>query len=164
MKKQEVLDMNKEQIKELQKELKEQDNVSDENPFYVVYEFEKIYYDGGNSEDEDYIWINEDCEEIDEEDLYEELGEFEYNPEEISYEEHEKVCDFAEKKGYKKIYYDGGRKFVSAFFTRKSAKSFIKQNDYTWNKQYICVESLWRNDEMKDIRNHFLNIDLGEDE
>lgn len=122
--------MKKEKLKQ---ELKNQDNLSTADPIFVVYDWEKIYGICSDYSD-DYKWLLDG-----EEDDLEEMSEEE-----------------AEEKGYEKIYYKKVRKFISAFFTRKSAQEFIDKNAYHWNKPHIYVESLWRNYEMQEIRNYFL--------
>jgi hypothetical protein len=158
--------MNKQKLKELQKELKEQDNLATDHPIYVVYDWNKNYFDEGIEGVHEYVWINDQSEFLEEKDLIEELREegydFKYDEEFCSYEEHEKLCDVAKEKGWEKRYFVKVREFISAFFTRKSAEDFIKRNGYNWNEPHIYVHSLWRNDEMKEIRNYFLNMDLSD--
>jgi len=128
-------------INQLQHELNTQDNLFTEDPIYIVYEWEQIY---SEQEGEEYEWRDEDHDLIDDKEI-------------------KKLTDKEiEEKGYSKCYYKEVRRFISAFLTMKSAEQFIKQNSYHWRKPHVYVETLWRNEEMKGIREYFMKCQAKE--
>ena len=148
--------MKEEDILKLEKELQTQDNLATQDPLYVVYDWERFW--SNDTEWDSFMWVCEDGGEWTEEELVKELNSL---GEDFPYEEGGYFNDAFESlvkaKGYTKRYFKEVRRFISAFFTRKSAQDFIDTNHYHWNKPHIYVNSLWRNYEMQDIRNYFLN-------
>lgn len=134
------------------KELQNQDNSGTADPVFVVYDWEKVPTDPDYSNDYYYLWDGEsEYDSLDE--LRDSMVDNGNNPPIEDFEE------WAMNEGdVRKVYYLKRRVFVSVFLTRKAAETFIKANSYHWNEPHIYVHSLWRNNEMKEIRDHFLNL------
>lgn len=115
---------------ELRTELHTQDNACTEHPLFCVYQRRRIY-----GLDADYadgvVWLTPD-----DGDGRRETKEDEPGAERVGY------CDIDV--------------FVTACFTRKSAKDFLKRNSHRLRDPFVYVESLDRNDEMIAVRNHLM--------
>lgn len=138
--------MSLEKLKEIQHELKTQDNRCTADPIFLVEECERIY--GMDSDYSDnYIWYNrEDCYEADGEEA--------------------KILDDLEDN-YKGIpscwvqsYYIEKWVAVQSFFTEKAALDFAERNKHRHaGKLRVYADSLYRNHEMKLIRDYILNLE-----
>ena len=165
--------METKQIEELKKELETQDNSSTANPFFVVYEDREYPTTSDYSEDWNYMDLYDGANKIGKtkeslkeyyEQLIKEGTEFEEKLDEEEYKDFtaDDVFEWMKKNcGHcqdylEQVYYFLVERFVSAFFTRKSAQNFIDKNSYHYTNPHIYVHSFWRNYEMQDIRNHFL--------
>jgi hypothetical protein len=137
-------------LKELKRELETQDNLGTDFPFYVVYDYDKIQSDDGD----DYEWKDDDWNTIDEKEIVKELEEKKVEWHDYGFQEE------AEKLGYTKWSYKKVPRFITAFFTRKSAEEFIKANHYHWEEPHIYVHGMWRNYEMQEIREALLKGEL----
>lgn len=130
-------------LKALQHELKTQDNAITADPLFCVYQIRRI---GGLDPDysDNYEWYNSvDCEVADEKKAK-------------ALERYSKKFLGAEPKNWRKVYYRDMRQFVTACLTRKGAEEFIRVNGHNMREPFIYVESMWRNEEMKSLRNALL--------
>jgi len=145
--------MNKE-LEYLKKELNTQDNLGTENPFYIV--FERIKYTCKDGYSDDWHWVGEDGDYIGDDD---ELKEYilENNEKEIEVDEfdNEKEID---NEIFRKWHYQIIPRFSQAFLTRKGAENYIESNGHNLTDPYIYVNSMWRNEEMINIRKYFMGV------
>ncbi len=144
-------------VKELKHELETQDNRATRDPFFIVYDWERVTSTQGYTDT--YCWVIDGDNYTDDE-LKEYLKENDVEvPDGISGYEFEEL---AEKHEVTKWYYVERRKFVNAFLTEKAAQSFIKANHYHWRKPHVYVDCLWRNEELKGIREYFLKGEVND--
>jgi len=138
-----------ENIQKLIKNLREQDNLATHLPQYIVQTKERIYYCDDCSGD--YIWMDRDYNEADDE-KYRELDE--QDEWQLSYEN---VQEGWHKVPYKDIWHN-----KQPFFTRVAAQEYIDGNEHNMNEPRIYVESGYRNAEWQMIRDYFLTLDAKE--
>lgn len=132
--------MNQEQLDGIQHELNTQDNRITADPIFCVFEKIRIYgMDDGYASD--FLWSDP------------ENRETYFEEDEISEEE-------AEAKGYERVYYVEIDQFVNAHFTENAANRHIKINGHNLQRPFTYVTSLWRCQEMIDIRNALKNGEL----
>jgi len=155
-------------INEIKEEMRTQDNCGTATPVFILFEGEEVPTDSDYSDDY-YFYDNDqqskfkDEQEVfddmddngvfdDDSDLREELKQYIKNEEWYSFSSHHSVINNA----YNKIHYLMKFTFKQFFFTKKSAKAYLKENSHHfWHPRIVC-ESLWRNEEMKTIRNLLL--------
>ena len=152
-------------LKEIQKNMREQDNRITAHPIFVVYDWEKIPANP--------LWVDE-FEYADTYDEYSAIGNtkedlINFAKEiELSLPDKEKLKDMEADDLFNylleihdsliKNHYIEKRVFVNVFFTEASAERFIKQNKHHYSdKVHIFVNSLWRNPEMQHVRELLLN-------
>jgi hypothetical protein len=134
-------------LKYIQQELKTQDNRYTADPIFLVQEKERIW--GMDSEYvDDYVWYNtEDQCEADEE----EAKEFDRLDDEI-----ENI-----PSAWSKCWYFDKWIAVQSFFTEKAAQDYIDSQYYRHRGELrIYADSLYRNDEMKFIRDYLLTTEF----
>ena len=134
-----------EQLKAIQHELKTQDNRCTADPIFLVEECERIT--GMDSEYvDDYVWYDlENHSEADEEEtkMLEDLD--------------DKLEDIPNQ--WQKCYYFDKWKTVQSFFTEKAAQQYVDSCYYRHRgKLRVYADSLYRNHEMKMIRDYILNL------
>lgn len=140
--------MSLEKLKEIQHELKTQDNRCTADPIFLVEECVRIH--GMDSDYSDnYIWYNaEYCSEADEE--------------EVKKLESKKMVAFADIDygAWQKSYYIEKWITVQSFFTEKAAQAFLEANRHRHTGRLrVYADSLYRNYEMKMIRDYILNLE-----
>jgi len=127
-----------EKLKEIQNELKTQDNRSTADPIFLVQEKERVY--GMDTE---------------------------YAPETCYYDS-ENYCEISEEEyealdGEGSVDYIGffdQWRIIQPFFTEKAAQQYIDGNYYRHKGELrIYADSLYRNSEMKMIRDYILNLE-----
>jgi excinuclease UvrABC helicase subunit UvrB len=134
------------QIKELIKNLREQNNRITANPIFTVQRKERIY-GLDSSYSDDHIWLDQG-DEIYDEDLIMELNRKDYDFEDID-------------KRYYKCYYRDEWINVQPFFTEVAANRYLDINGHNLGGRENCriyVESGYRNAEWQAIREYFLNL------
>ena len=147
-------------LKEIQKQLKTQDNRATANPIFIVYDWEKIPSCSDYTDNWEYVH-SEDGTTIGT--TKEELIEFvkdngmELLPNETELKDMigDRLLELLQEQdsNFVKFYYIKKRVFINVFFTEKSADEFIKQNHYHYTKEvHTYVNCLWRNPEMQYIR------------
>lgn len=127
----------------IQHELNTQDNAITADPLFCVYQKRRIC---GMDPDysEQYVWVHVDSD-------YAEAD-----------EKQTKTLDRYEKRtgealnGWRKVYYYESNQFVTACLTRKGCEEFLRVNGHNLRQPFIYVQTLWRNEEMKDLRNALL--------
>lgn len=131
-------------IDNITKELNTQDNRITSDPIFLV---QKKVRDWGIADDytEDYTWINSDND-------YEEADEEKSKQLDADDEWQLKPEDFC----WSKCYYRDRWEFVTACFTEKAADDFIERNKHRYGEMRTYVDSLYRNDEMRELRNLLL--------
>lgn len=150
-----------EQIKELIKNLREQDNRITFNPIFVVQVKNRIYGMDSGYNSQGYIWVrNDDWVDIDDDELIEKLDDIEDHSWEYS-SDSEEVKLLGE---YTKVYYQDLWENKMPFFTEKAAEQYIRINGHNMKEPRIYVESGYRNAEWELIREYFLNLDKKEGE
>jgi hypothetical protein len=135
-----------EKLKEIQQELKTQDNRFTCDPIFLVEEQQRVY--GMDSAYVDnYVWYDAEnhCEADEEE------------SQKLEKQDEEGVeTDYA----WEKYYYFDQWKTVQFFFTEKAAQEYIDGQSHRHSgKLRIYVDSLYRNHEMKMIRDYILNLE-----
>jgi len=122
--------MTPEQLSELRTELQTQDNACTEHPLFCVFQKQRIY--GLDSDHaEHFTWLSPDDGDGRRETDEDEAG--------------------AERVGYVDV-----DRFVTACLTKRAAKDFIDRNSHRLHKPFLYVESLNRNEEMIELRNHLM--------
>jgi hypothetical protein len=138
-------------IQKLIKNLREQDNLATHLPQYIVQTKERIYYcDDGSG---DYVWVDEDFNEADD-DKQKELDE-------------QDECQLSEEnvdEGWHKVYYKDIWYSKQPFFTHVAAQEYIDGNKHNMNEPRIWVESGYRNAEWEMIRDYFLTLGAKEED
>jgi hypothetical protein len=130
--------MNTSQLKAIAEELQTQDNDCTGDPIFVVNQIRRIT--GLDPQYiENYCFMDEEGDEVDleEEGLTEEQAE--------------------EEDWLTKVYYADESEVVNFHFTRKAAEKFIAKYGHNYNCPSICIESLYRCQEMIDLRNWLLS-------
>lgn len=136
-------------VKELKKELETQDNLSTSHPLFVVYEWEDV--PSTSDYTEDFFWSNDPCE------VRLSTEEFrKYMTEELEEQQDIDLDELAEKHDWLRYYIIRKRRFVTACFTRKAAERYIHQNKHNLTEPHIYVHSMYRNYEMQEIREYFM--------
>lgn len=131
--------------------LQSQDNLMTDNPLFVVFQKRRLF--NVDDDGDGYEWRSR--------------GEWDEASEEQSEALDELVENFEETKldgaEWMKSHYIELNVFVTACFTRKGAEDYIAANGHNLERPFIYVESLWRNQEMIEIREHLMSIShLGE--
>jgi hypothetical protein len=122
--------MTPEQLAALRDELRTQDNACTEHPLFCVFQKQRIY--GLDSDHaEHFTWLSPDDGDGRRETDEDEAG--------------------AERVGYVDV-----DRFVTACLTKRAAKDFIDRNSHRLHKPFLYVESLNRNEEMIELRNHLM--------
>ena len=145
----------------IKEELETQDNRGTQDPFYCVFEKHKI---AGDPDRQDCTKEYYQCDGSigDRNDVMEFLkeNEIEY-PETLSemdeYDFDEWVREKAEINFW---HYHEINEFETACFTNKAAQKYIDENAHNLSKPFICVHGMYRNGEMKTIREFLMKHDL----
>lgn len=146
-------------LKEIAKEIKTQDNMSTADPIFILFEQQKIPTANDYSDNFFYNDSPNDCYEIGE--TLEELIDYARETIEIpawfegAYD-WKKEDYILSKTDICKVYYIKVKEFKQAFFTKKSAEQYLESNNYHFNDPLIWCSSLWRNGEMQAVRNALL--------
>lgn len=143
---------------ELANNLKTQDNLATQHPFYCVYSKRSIYIEDGygGMETKD-VWVDADdyCE-VEDSEISEALSVISEG-----YDSVEVTVDDCKRQYHRKTV---GLipQFETACLTRAGAEAYLKANGHNLNQPYIYVHSLYRNDEMIGLREHVINNFSGE--
>lgn len=136
--------MSKLNIEKLAHEMQTQDNLCTADPIYLVQEERIIYgFQPECAADGDYHWYFPD-----EDGYYDVPTDGEGLP--LSEEE-------AEIFGYEKAYFITTKEFVCAHFTMAAAERYIEAQKHNLKSPRIFVDSMYRCDEMKAIREFLMN-------
>ena len=146
-------------LTEIGKEILKQDNRCTANPVFVVYEKKKVTSDKEYNNGE-YIWVNDGTEYETDQEVVDAIKE--YHEKEINIEDYDEQIDI-DGDYYDKWYYQEVEVYVQTFFTAKSAQEYIDQNGHRLNEPFFYAESLFRNEEMKTVRNFLIDLAM-EDE
>ncbi len=123
-----------------------QDNRITANPIFLVQQKRRVY---GFEESDSYIWVDEnDCEEVDDE-KHAELEEADV---------HDHHHDGSTTEGYRKSYYVDEYVFVQPFLTEHGANEYLKTNAHNLREPRIYVESGYRNEEWRMVREHLMGL------
>ena len=129
------------------------------NPFYVVFEWEKLNADPLYSDNweygDRYDGYHKICDPGEREKLIDFAKENELNlpPDYLRIDEDDLFDFLAEQYEYlEKFTYHMVRRFVTACFTEAGAEAYIKRDGHNLREPHIYVTSLNRNDEMLSIR------------
>lgn len=149
-------------LKEIGNEIKTQDNMGTANPFFILFDTEKIPTKSDYSDEYMYFDSPNDCCEIEgtKKALIEYCQDYEFLPSEFKLDEMSEWELFElvkEHTDIEKVYFIEKDVFVTAFFTKKSAEEFLSRNHYHYRKPHIYCASLWRNNEMQAIREALIN-------
>lgn len=150
----EVTDEQFEELKNIAKELKTQDNRITQDPIWCVYEKREVGRpeDCGNYRG----WVADEG--MIKDDLAEELAEewrAENKDEDGDLDDRDWEDILKEELGYREVSYDIEDVRVDQgqyYFTEKAAQNHLELNDHHYNKPYTYVESAWRNPEWVLIR------------
>lgn len=135
-------------LKEIQHELKTQDNRCTSDPIFLVEEKERIY-------GLDLKWDCESC-------CYDFENDCEISEEEYDKAREKEMDDPSGKyeNPYERLGFMDKRKTVQFFFTERAAQDFIDRNKHRHKGELrIYADSLYRNSEMKMIRDYILNLE-----
>lgn len=127
----------------IQHELKTQDNAITADPLFCVYQKRRVCgMDADYSEQYAWIHVDSDYAEADEKQVK-------------TLERYEKRTGEA-LNGWRKVYYSEYNQFVTACLTRKGCEAYLDRNRHNLRDPFIYVESMYRNEEMKELRNALL--------
>jgi len=142
------LDVLKDEIGEISKQVIGQDNLATSNPIFIVQQKRRI---GGMDPQytDDFYWVDFGGEVVDEEEL-------KYIEEIL-----EKAGPYAEPEvpNYYKVYCTEIWEFVTACFTRHGCEEYIKANGHNLNEPRIYVDTGYRNREWEVMREFFKNYE-----
>lgn len=136
-----------EQLAALRTELQTQDNAITADPLFVVFQEERIYGVSQDYQTDGYTWVGEDDSAVTADDDEAKVL--------------DKLLDDDRELSiggvtYQRVWYRIVPRFVTACLTRKGAEDYIARNGHNLTKPYIYVESLHRNEEMIELRNHLM--------
>lgn len=135
-------------IKNIQKELKTQDNRITADPIFLVQEKERVYGMDLEYAPESCYYDWENYEEVSEEEYEKDLKEWGEN------------FRSGARKSYEEVGYFDQWITKLFFFTHKAAQEYIDTRAYRHSGELrIYVASLCDNDEMRQLRNYILNYD-----
>lgn len=128
---------NAEEIKITANNLKTQDNRRTDQPMFVVQTLVRdIGYGSGYADD--FIWINEDCDEVDAEDPG-------YDDDDLD--------------SFSKVYYKERWEFVTACFTQAACADYIDRMKHRHSGEMrIYAEGSYRNYEYQAVRTLLMNL------
>lgn len=139
-----------EQLKEISKEMKTQDNRLASYPYFIVYSRRSIPVDAEYSpptshagENGRYIYTHYRLEDI----AFASVDELMERAEQSNFFEFENGDHFRE--GIKEIYIQDIDVLEGVFLTEKAAKNFIENNGHHLDRPYIYGESFSNNEEMR---------------
>lgn len=146
-------------LKEIEKQLKIQNNRATANPIFVVYDWEKIPSCSDYTDEWEYIDA-EDGVKIGntKEDLLKFIKDADIEmpkDDKLNDMDGDELLNWLQEREYNivKFYYIKKRVFRNVFFTEKSADKFMEQNKHHYTKEvHTYVHCLWRNPEMQYIR------------
>jgi len=124
--------MKKEKLKELQDELKTQDNLATSHPLFCVFEKEIIYGIDSDYSDK-FIYVDENGEEAEQDEPADDL---------------------------RMVHYIKRDRFINAHLTDKAARLYIEQNKHNMEQPFVYVISLNRCHEMIAIQEYFKTLRL----
>lgn len=139
--------------------LHRQDNRITANPIFLVQQKRRIGgFERGYSYD--YVWVDRDSEEVDVE-VARRLDEAEDKGSSVFI--HPDDADRLDRTtrdvdDYRKVYYRDEYVFVQPFFTEQGAKDYIAINGHNLREPRIYVDSGWRNEEWRVVREHLMNL------
>lgn len=139
--------MTKDQLSALRSELQTQDNAITADPLFVVFQEDRIYGVSQDYQTNGYTWVGKDDSSVTADDDEAKVL--------------DKLLDDDRELSiggvtYQRVWYRIVPRFVTACLTRKWAEDFIARNGHNLTKPYIYVESLYRNNEMIELRNHLM--------
>lgn len=130
-----------------------QDNRITESPVFVVQQKCRIY---GLEESDTYIWIDECGEEVDDR-MAVALDCADQDNQDTVLDPDNLECQL-DMDNYRKSYYRDDHVFVQPFFTEHGAQEYIRINSHNLREPRICVESGWRNEEWRMVREHLMGL------
>lgn len=122
--------------------LKTQDNRITDLPIFLVQQKRRIWTE---DDSEGYVWMNEDFDEAGD-DKVRELDELDESGAEIP-------------KGYFKAHYVHVWETSQPFLTEQGAKDYIAINGHNLKESRIYVDSGWRNEEWRMVRDFLMTLD-----
>lgn len=147
---------------EISGNLKTQDNRITADPLFVVFQKSVVVVDEDYDHDR-VVWVDDEGNEADTEDAYS-LSAMRQDMEGGSFmdDEIELIDEDECRREWRRIAIKEVDEFVTACFTEVGAESYLKVNRHNLRKPYIFVTSLFRNEEMKNLRNWLLANDSKE--
>jgi hypothetical protein len=133
-------------ISELAAKISASDPQATADPLYCVFQKRRIY--GIDPEYTDNLaWVNSDeCHTADDEEFAELEAEYQLNGE--------------EQDGWRRVGYRDVGEFVTACFSDEGARDYIRINGHNLHAPFVYVASMYRNQEMVELRNKILEIGL----
>jgi len=147
-------------LKEIAKEIKTQDNMATANPIFILFDRQRYPAEDGYGDEYIYVDRSGDCYEIEDSkdaliDFYKDDSWFPTDTKNIS---EEKIVEIIKKhRDIERVHVHVINVFKQIFFTKKSAEQYLKANNYHFDNPLIWCGSLWRNDEMQAVRNALIN-------
>jgi len=133
-------------IQEIAQEIKSQDNACTAWPMFVVQQRRRLYGLDTQWSDDNVVWIDSANDNV------------EATPEEHDDLEAKYDVTGDEPDGWTRTAYIDQWEFVSVFFTRKAAESYITNQRHNLNDPRIYVESANRNVEWQTIERHLRGV------
>ena len=136
--------MTTEELDELRLRLLTQDNRMTAHPIFVVFEKRRIC--GLDSDySDDYFWRTSDGVDVADAEEAAALDLIRWP--------NEKMINGVM---FEKVYYLEVNRFVTVCFTQKGAEAYLSNNGHNLRNPFIYVDSLYRNREMIELRNHLM--------
>ena len=150
-------------LEEIGEEIRTQDNMATDHPIFILYD--QIRHPTEDGYEDEYIYVDRDndCNEI--EDTKEALVDYfkddEWLTNEIKQLSKEDLFEECQKHYcIERFAVQIIREFRQAFFTKKSAELYLEQNRHHFKNPLIWCDTLWRNEEMKTIRQALMDNKL----
>lgn len=125
--------------------LRTQDNRITDQPVFTVQQRKRVYgFDPGWTDGDGFIWVHDGNEVTD--------------PERIAELEREYKKNHIEPQDHSRTYYKDHWEFVTCCFTEKACQDYIAANGHNLKEPRIYVESAYRNDEWKYVREYLKQL------
>ena len=152
-------------IKNLQKELKTQDNQYTKDPiFVVVHTYKKFISDDEFDGNDGYTWVSQiDHYEVEDQSSVERLDayhdEYEWSRPSSAEPVDEEEAEWLNE--HKKFYYINVNENLETFLTYKAASEYIDNRQSSYDgRLFISCESAYRNPELRQLRQYILDLNL----
>jgi len=139
---------------EISGNLKTQDNRITADPLFVVLQKSPIVVDEDYDHDR-IVWVDDEGNEA-EEGTVKQLDYMRSDVDDLHFLEDEIELGEDDRQQWRRLAIKEADQFVTACLTESGAKAYLKRDGHNLNQPFIFVTSLYRNEEMKQLRNWLL--------